>query len=351
MKALLILLYSLGLLEQALPQTDPKASVEAEGTLSTKTIHAGQSRSDNGLKLVLHYCPPGTFTMGSPSEEPGRDDYEVAHQVTLTQGYWLGETEVTQGQYEAITKLTLRDQARKMLADETLYPFNGKQITLREQSNATPGEKAVETVSAATAPNIPFYYVSWDDAVEFCKKLTSDEREAGRLPDGWIYALPTEAQWEYACRAGTTAATYAGAMKVLGVNNAPILDKIAWYGGNSSVDYKGAGWSTTHWPEQAHPGKLAGPRRVGQKQANAWGCKDMLGNVYEWVSDFSSVAGTDPVTDPKGPTEGKNHIYRGGAWNHYATMCRAAKSFEAAPTYRVHHLGFRVALVKVSQDK
>ncbi|MEY4484726.1 MAG: hypothetical protein RL693_2178 [Verrucomicrobiota bacterium] len=306
----------------------------------------GQSREDNAIKLPLHWCPPGEFVMGSPKDEPGRDDYETPHKVKLTKGFWMGETEVTQGQYTAVTQQTLRDQAKRMLEDKNLYPFGGKKITLREASKAGDGLNVINNVCAATAPNIPIYYVSWDDARYFCTLLTASERAARRLPVGWVYALPTEAQWEYACRAGTSTATYAGNMQVIGENNAPVLDVIAWYGGNSSRGYKGAGWTTDHWPNQAFPGKVAGPRRSGQLLANAWGLKDMLGNLYEWVADFSTVYGEGELTDPLGPVTGSGHIYRGGAWNHYATMCRAAKSFEAVPTYRVNYLGFRVVLTR-----
>lgn len=306
----------------------------------------GQSRSDNEAKMTLHWCPPGEFVMGSPKDEPGRDDYEIAHRVKLTRGFWMGETEVTQGQYGTVTLQTLRDQAKKMLADEKLYPFDGKQITLRESLKAGDGLNVINKVCAATAPNIPIYYVSWDDARLFCTLFTASERSAHRLPSGWVYALPTEAQWEYACRAGTSTATYAGDMQVLGENNAPVLNVIAWYGGNSSRGYNGAGWTTNHWPNQAYPGKVAGPRRSGQLLANAWGLKDMLGNLYEWVADFSSIYAEGEVVDPLGPITGANHPYRGGAWNHYATMCRAAKSFEAPPTYRTNNIGFRVVLTR-----
>jgi formylglycine-generating enzyme required for sulfatase activity len=305
---------------------------------------AGQSRADNGAKIAFHWCPPGQFVMGSPAGEPGRDSYEKQHPVKLTKGFWLGETEVTQDQWTSVTGKTLRQQAQLMLADDKLYPHGGKEITLREALNA--GEGDLFKVCAATAPNIPIYYVSWDDAMAFCAKLTLQELKAGRLPVGCAYALPTEAEWEYACRAGTTTATYAGAMTVLGENNAPVLNKIAWYGGNSGVGYKGAGWATIGWPNQAFPNRLAGPRRVGQQEANAWGLKDMLGNLYEWVFDFSSIYPDGEAVDPRGPGTGSGHPYRGGAWNHYATMCRAAKSFEAVSTYRVNDLGFRVAFVR-----
>lgn len=323
---------------------EPRVNVEVEA--KDEIIKPGKSRTDNGIKMTLHWCPPGEFVMGSPESEPGRDAYETAHPVKLTQGFWMGETEVTQEQWKAVVNLTLHAQAQKMLSDEAVYPFNGKKITLREASKADDGEKAIASVCATTATGLPVYYVSWDDAVDFCRQLTIQERGSGRLGADWSYVLPTEAQWEYACRAGTKTATYAGAMKVLGENNAPILNDIAWYGGNSSVGYKGAGWTTPNWPNQAFPGKLAGPRRVGQKKPNAWGLKDMLGNLYEWVADHTSLYPEELAIDPTGPKKGINHPFRGGAWNHYGTMCRAAKSFEAAPTYRTNFLGFRVALVR-----
>lgn len=318
------------------------AQVAAQGRFEGYTV--GQSRADNGAKMTFHWCPPGQFVMGSPASEPGRDAYEKQHPVRLTKGFWLGETEVTQEQWTAVTGKTLRLQAQLMLDDNRLYPHGGKQITLREAMNA--GEGDLSKVCAATAPNIPIYYVSWDDAMGFCAKLTLQELKAGRLPAGCAYALPTEAEWEYACRAGTTTATYAGAMTVLGENNAPVLNKIAWYGGNSGEGYNGAGWATIGWPNQAFPNRLAGPRRVGQQQPNAWGLKDMLGNLYEWVFDFSSIYPDGEAVDPRGPNTGSGHPYRGGAWDHYAVQCRAAKSYEAVPTYRVNDLGFRVAFVR-----
>ncbi len=306
----------------------------------------GQMRNDNALKMPLRWCPPGGFTMGSPESEVGRDAYEVLHPVRLTHGFWMGETEVTQGQWEAVMGTTLQDQAMKMLTDETLYPDGGRQKTLREAHGVPGGKQSLPKVCAAQAPNIPIYYVNWDEAAAFCARLTERERKAARLPQGMIYALPTEAQWEYACRAGTSTATYDGSMFVLGENNAPVLNDIAWYGGNSSVGYRGAGWTTINWPNQAFKGKIAGPRRVGQKKANAWGLKDTLGNMYEWVADWSSIPTADLAIDPTGPATGTAKIYRGGAWNHYATMCRAAKSFEAVPNYRRFNLSFRVALVR-----
>ncbi len=308
----------------------------------------GDSRKQSGLKIAMRWCPPGTFVMGSPEGEPGREHDEVQHRVTLTHGFWLAETEVTQGQWKAVMARGLRDQARLMLADETLYRQGGKDVPLREVMKGDgPGD--VASVAAAEAPNVPIYYVSWQEATEFCQKLTERERSEGRIPDGWAYKLPTEAQWEYACRAGTTEATYAGAMEVLGENNAPILNEIAWYGGNSSRRYGGRGWTTKNWPNQAFPGKIAGPRRVGQLKANAWGLKDTLGNLWEWVEDFSAYYPEGDATDPTGPRRGTQHPYRGGSWNHYAIMCRAARRFEDLPTFRTNWVGFRVALARIPE--
>lgn len=308
-------------------------------------IRPGELRVDNGLRMPLRWCPPGEFVMGSPEDEPGRDHDETQHPVRLTKGFWLGQHEVTQGQWTAVTGLALRDQARKMLVDPVRYRQGGKDVTLLEFTGARDRDD-LRNVCAAEAANLPMYHVSWDDAVEFCRKLTSAERAAGRMPPGCVFRLPTEAQWEHACRAGTTTATYAGKMTVLGENNAPVLNDIAWYGGNSSVGYKGAGWTTPNWPNQAFPGKVAGPRRIGQKKANAWGLQEMLGNLYEWVADFAVYYPERPVTDPVGPAEGEKHIFRGGSWNHYATMCRAARRFEDFPTFRANFVGFRVAMVR-----
>ena len=305
----------------------------------------GEARSFSKFKIAMRWCPAGEFWMGSPETEPGRDHDETLHRVTLTRGFWLGETEVTQGQWKAVTGRSLRDQARRMLADPTLYRIGGKDITLREAMRAA-GPDDVAGVAAAEAPNIPIYYVSWEEAAEFCAKLTAAERQAGWLPAGWAYRLPTEAEWEYACRAGTTTATYAGPLIPLGENNAEVLNAIAWYGGNSSVGYAGRGWTTVNWPNQAFPGKIAGPRRVGQKAPNPWGLRDTLGNLYEWVADVSAYYPEEPTVDPRGPETGSKRLFRGGSWNHYATMSRAARRFEDLPTLRNHHLGFRVALAR-----
>ena len=310
---------------------------------------AGQARTDNSAGITLRWCPPGQFTMGSPASEPGRDDDEHPHRVTLTRGFWLGETEVTQEQWKTVMGLILRDQAQKMLDDPTVYRMGGEDVTLRQVSKPH-GKNEASSVCAAEAPNVPIYYVSWLEAVEFCKRLTAKEQAAKRLPRDAIYALPTESQWEYACRAGTTTTTYAGPMEVLGKNNVPVLHGIAWYGGNSGVGYSGRGWQT-FYPEQAFAGNRAGPRRVGQLQPNAWQLRDMLGNLYEWVQDYSAYYPQRDVTDPTGPAQGEKRLFRGGSWNHLGTMCRAARRFEDIPTIRLNYITFRACMRLVEPQK
>jgi formylglycine-generating enzyme required for sulfatase activity len=161
----------------------------------------------------------------------------------------------------------------------------------------------------------PVEQVSWEEAVEFCRKLTNRERAAGRLPAGYAYTLPTEAQWEYACRAGTTGA-YAGE-----------LDGMGWYARK--------GGSTTNG--------------VGQKRANAWGLYDMHGNVSEWCSDWYRDYPSGSVTDPAGASSGFVRVCRGGSWSYPAASARSAVRSGHPPGYRGSFLGFRVALTPSSR--
>ena len=218
--------------------------------------------------------PAGSFTMGSPSSELGHRPDETPHRVTLTQSFWIGATGVTQTQYEAIM-------------------------------GANP--------SRFKGPDFPVDTVNWDESREFCRKLTERERAAGRLPAGFAYTLPTEAQREYACRAGT-GGPFAGE-----------VNAISWYSGNSD--------------EQPHA--------VARKQPNAWGLYDMQGNLWEWCLDWYGNYPRTDVTDPTGPAKGDSRVYRGGAWFHSADLCRAAYRYKMEPAYRGSLLGFRIVLVRV----
>lgn len=226
------------------------------------------------LGLELRWVAPGTFTMGSPADEPGRHKAEGPPvRVTLTQGFWLGRTEVTQAQYRTIT--------------------GTNPSTFQDAGADAPAER-----------------VSWLDAMAFCRKLTERERAAGRLPEGYIFTLPTEAQWEYAYRAGTTGA-YPGEP-----------DSMSWNSGNSGG--------------KTHP--------VGQRKPNAWGFFDMAGNVLEWCRDWYGDYPRGAVTDPTGPERGYYRIARGGSWRQDVTVARSAARAGGSAGRLDYTLGFRLAL-------
>ena len=209
-------------------------------------------------------------------DNSGRSLEQPAHQVTLTKDFYIGVYEVTQEQYELVT------------GTNHSY-FNSPQ-------NPVEVEEEI-----------------WEEAVAFCEKLSAlpAEKAAGR-----VYRLPTEAEWEYACRAGTTTAYSFG-------DDESQMGDFAWYDGNAN--------STTH--------------PVGQKKPNPWGLYDMYGNVSEWCSDwYSAPYSSEPVSDPQGATTGSFHVYRGGGWFNVAEDCRSAHRDDYDPSFRFYILGFRVAL-------
>ncbi|MCB9701888.1 MAG: formylglycine-generating enzyme family protein [Myxococcales bacterium] len=250
----------------------------------------------------MRWIPRGSFIMGSPPDEPGRwDDEGPAHEVEITRGFWLGDTPVTQGLWEAVM-------------------------------GANP--------SRFKDPRRPVETVSWEECQAFCAALE-------RLAPGLGVRLPSEAEWEYACRAGTETATYAGAIKILGERYAPVLDAIAWYGGNSGVGYDlGEAADSTGWQNKQHEHSRAGTRRVGQKQGNPWGLHDMLGNVYEWCSDAwhsYSSAGSSQQDPLHAGSTGDLRVARGGGWRSYARLVRAAYRFRDPPGVCGDDLGLRLA--------
>ena len=323
------------------PKSRPTAPVVQARALRSVTLPDGSS-------MDLRGCPAGSFTMGSPTWEEGRSDDEVQHRVEISKGFWLGETEVTQGQWKAVMDgETVIDLARKALQDDTKYNFGGTEKTLRDfwgvSRDSDPANRCADIDDDA-----PVYYVNWNEASRFCERLNERERAAGRLPDGYEYRLPTEAEWEYACRAGTTTSLPNGKeISIRGANNAPTLDDIAWYGGNSSVGFSGRGWDTDGWQEKQYPGGTAAPRHVGTKAPNAWGLYDMIGNVWEWCLDWYAAYPSGAATDPTGPVGGVRRVSRGGSWSNGPRGCRSAYRDGSEPGYRVDSLGFRVALAPV----
>jgi formylglycine-generating enzyme required for sulfatase activity len=238
-----------------------------------------------GVKLALCFCPPGTFTMGSPHGENGRTDDEEQVQVTLTQPFWLARTALTQAQWSALTK-----KARFWRIQTGKFPSRFKGDTL-----------PVENVSAK-------------DADEFIERLNE------HVPcPGWRWELPSEAQWEYACRAGSP-----GEWGWVRDNRMGTLDEMGWFGGKA----------------------CNGTRQVGIKKPNVWGLYDMHGNVWEWCRDHWDggarlPGGKDPLS-----TSGDGRVNRGGSWrSNGPSTCRAAYRYGNSPDDRGDNLGFRPALV------
>ena len=231
-----------------------------------------------GMKLVL--ISKGTFMMGSPESEEGRRENETQHEVTISNDYYLGAYEVTQTQYQTVIG-----------NNPSCY-----QGALVGNQNA----------------DLPVENVSLDDAVEFCKKLSElpEEKKAGR-----VYHLPTEAQWEYACRAGSKTIYSFD-------DEEGLLPEYGWFKRNSS--------QRTH--------------TVGLLEPNAWGLYDMHGNVWEWCSDWYGEYPKGAVSDPTGPTMGTDRVNRGGCWLYLAANCRSASRNWAKSSYQDGLLGFRVAL-------
>jgi len=223
-------------------------------------------------RWALRWVPPGRFRMGSPPDEPLRDKDEIPHEVTFERGFFMAETECTQAQWMAIL---------------TNNPSHGK------------------------APDQPVNQVSWPEAKEYCRRLTLAQRDRGLIPDRWEWDLPTEAQWEYACRAGTTGA-FAGD-----------LPSMAWIESNSEG--------------RAHAVKTRAP--------NAWGLHDLHGSVWEWCRDWYGDYPSDPVVDPTGPAAGTFRTYRGGSRIYGARRARSAIRGAMTPELKGDYLGFRPVLL------
>ncbi len=280
----------------------------------------------------------GSFLMGSPENEPHRNQDEIQHYVTLTNDYWLGKTEITVGQWKDIMGVDLRRQVALILANDTLYDFGENKQTIRDfmgmSKDATP-----ETYLANEEHNQPMYFVSWNDAITFCKKLTAIEKSAGRLPKGYEYSLPTEAQWEFASRAGTTSATYVGEMNQDAQGNSPEINEIAWYSGTSSEGYSGKKLNDSN----------AGPRKVGQKSPNAWGFYDMLGNLWEWCFDSYGNYTPEPAINPVQSIESIHKVNRGGSFGSWANSERSATRAENPAAEASAYRGFRIVLTKMTE--
>ena len=246
------------------------------------------------VPLVMHKCSAGTFTMGSPDGEVGRDYDEndlresPQHQVTLTKDFYIGKFEITQEQYQAVM-----------------------------------GTNPSNFAAYADSASRPVEFVTWDDSVAFCASLTT--YLSASIPTGYQFNLPTEAQWEYACRAGTTSSLNNGTDITSATGIDENLGVVAWYDSIST--------SQTHV--------------VGQKQPNAWGLYDMHGNVWEWCLDrYKQTYYADCLdcSDPTGPSTGSRRVPRGGGWGSDPKNCRSASRSNSNPSTLNYSFGFRVVL-------
>jgi sulfatase modifying factor 1 len=258
--------------------------------------NGGDPREVGGLKLC--WCPAGPFVMGSPRGEVERRSDERQVEVTLTHGFWIGKYSVTQGEWRRVMDLL-------------------------------PGE-----LSAGGGDDFPVYNVNYAEAETFCRELTALVRASGALPNGWEFRLPTEAQWEYACRAGTTTATAVG-------------DRLSSLQANfrGEFPYNGAEKGPT----------LGRTQKVGSYPANAWGLHDMHGNVYDWCRDWhhaSLPGGTDPDLASAKDSATRNsdgtfsRVRRGGCWADKGWPCRSACRMRFEPERKADHIGFRVVAVQ-----
>ena len=290
----------------------PTSAGRKAGERMTKTV--------NGVEYAFRWCPAGSFQMGSPSSESGRDDDETQHRVTLTQGFWMLETEVTVGMYRSFVEETGHQSGagyegkggRGYNASTEEWEQNPKYTW---KNNGFPQEE-----------NHPVANVDWNDAVAFCEWLSRKTKTR--------IQLPTEAQWEYACRAGTTSSYYFG--------NAPEgLSKVGNVA-DGSAKKQFSGWTTI---ESEDGYVFIAP--VGIYRPNAWGLYDMHGNVWEWCSDWydGSYYDKSPTSDPTGPSSGSDRVIRGGCWHYHAKICRSAFRGSNSPDFRNASLGFRFSLV------
>jgi formylglycine-generating enzyme required for sulfatase activity len=241
----------------------------------------------NSIGMRLNLVKPGAFLMGSPTEEAGRpDDEQPQHSVEITRPFYLGVYPVTQAEYVQVT---------------------GQNPSWFSKEGG--GKNRVEGLDTS---RFPVEQVSWNEAVAFCEALN---RLDAKKPTGWKYALPTEAQWEYACRAGVTTPYFFG--------DADDLGKYAWYGVNAE--------GRTH--------------KVGTRTPNPWGLFDMNGNVWQWCADWHSkdYYARSPQKDPQNSENGRlARVSRGGSWSGGAEWCRAAARSAQAPGTRLNWVGLRV---------
>jgi formylglycine-generating enzyme required for sulfatase activity len=264
---------------------DPAVIYDSNLRADITQTHLPWRVRDNGTGIEMVLIPPGSFMMGCTRSNSYSclSDESPTHQVTLTQAFYLSRTEVTQAQWVA-----------------------------KMGSNPSNFQSASSAVPSSEVPNRPVERVSWNDIQPFCTATGM--------------RLPTEAEWEYAYRAGTTTAFHGWPVNPSGTNDDNQLGTIAWfYDGSCST------------------GAQCQTRPVGGKAANGFGLFDMAGNVYEWCQDLWGAYASGAQTNPTGPGSGSTRVLRGGYWSYNSFFCRASFRDSRTPGSRVSGLGFRVA--------
>jgi len=284
------------------------------------------------IPFVLRWIPPGSFLMGSPEDEPGRQENErPQHRVEISKGFWMGETPVTQAQWEVVVQAAYYDHETGSVH---------RKRTLKKKPSHFQG-----------SAELPVESVSWEDSRLFCELLDA------LLPDGPGFRLPTEAQWEFACRGGEPKVPFNGPIRLEGHVLSPDLEAYAWYGGNSGKDCVVSNpQDSSSWLSEGIGSPTAGTHPVKIKFPNGIGLHDMLGNVWEWCADAwdekAYAKRADGVKDPRMDSADKSalRVVRGGSWFNRAQTCRAAYRDWHRPGARWYFLGLRLAAGQESAE-
>ncbi len=308
------------------PAVAPFSEQQARRHQDAWAEHLGKPReitNSIGMKLVL--IPPGEFQMGSPDTEENRESDEGQHRVRITKPFYLGLHEVTVGQFGRFVS------ARSYQTEAERDGKGGYGVTSDGSWERKP-EYTWRNPGFPQTDDHPVVNVSWNDAVAFCEWLSGQEKRE--------YRLPTESEWEYACRAGTTARYHHGddAEGLAAVGNVA----------DAAAKKKFSNWDLAISTNDGYV--YTAP--VGRFKANGFGLYDMRGNVFEWCADWydEKYYANSPVDDPHGPASGSNRMFRGGGWSSIAGDCRSANRFRYWPDSRSSNLGFRLALVPADEN-
>jgi formylglycine-generating enzyme required for sulfatase activity len=283
------------------------ANEEAKSELQRLHALSDEKTLFQSLGVEWVHIIPKDFLMGSPIDEKGREPIETQHSVHLTRSYYLAKTEITQGQWHKVMDETFADHCARVGA----------------------------TAVFGEGDNVPMYFVSWTEASDFCRKLSQMSGQRVRLP--------TEAEWEYAARAGSTQAYCFGA-------DVSQLADYGWFADNSGMS-RFDSQQIYQTDKAALKTQLnssnCGTHAVATRKPNAWGLFDMQGNVWEWCSDVFAPYSMETATDPQGASAtGANvqRIARGGSWANTPSFCRAASRFAFKPEFRGNGVGFRITV-------